>query len=120
MPYNYKDFEVVQVAFPRESSVLAHLREEAVRYKGRVVVGPHILELLTDRDSHLYGTAEGQGKGIWFPSSYQVVSAPTPDKPDEKTVIRVEQAVIVEEFNSEDIDVQAALLAAAFSDDDDD
>jgi hypothetical protein len=113
MPYNYDEHEVVQVAFPRNSPVLARLKEEALRYKGKSVVGPHILELLVDRDAHLYGTAEGQGKGIWFPASYQVVtSAPQP-------VTEVAQAAeIVAESKTDEIDDQAAAMAASFTDDD--
>lgn len=116
MPYNYDEFEVIQVAFPRNSPILARLKEEAARYKGKPVAGPHIFELLADRDAHIYGTAEGQGKGIWFPPSYQVVQVAQTPVQDE---IRVEQTDIVEEADATDIELQAASMAAAFSDDDD-
>jgi hypothetical protein len=117
MPYNYDEFEVVQVAFPRNSLVLARLKEEAARYKGKPVAGPHILELLVDRDAHVYGEAEGQGKGIWFPSSYQIhVTSEAPQPVTEK----VQPADVVSESPAADIDSQAASMAGAFADDDDD
>jgi len=118
MPYNYDEFEVIQVAFPRNSPILTRLKEEAARYKGKAVAGPHIFELLADRDAHIYGSAEGQGKGIWFPPSYQVIVqvAQTPVLGE----TRVEQTDVVEEADATDIDLQAASMAAAFGDDDDD
>jgi hypothetical protein len=114
MPYDYEQFEVVQVAFPRNSPVLARLKEEAARYKGKPVAGPHIFELLVDRDAHLYGTAEGTGKGIWFPPSYQTVQVVPNLAPQQQ----VEPTDVVAESNVDDIDNQAASMAAAFADDD--
>jgi hypothetical protein len=114
MPYNYDEFEVIQVAFPRHSPVLARLKEEAARYKGKPVTGPHIFELLADRDAHIYGTAEGEGKGIWFPPSYQVQIVNETIPP----VTKAEPADVVVESNVDDIDSQAASMAAAFADDD--
>ncbi len=116
MPYNYDEFEVVQVAFPRNSAVLARLKEEARRYKGKPVAGPHILELLVDRDAHIYGKAEGEGKGIWFPPSYQTVVQAGPSAFPES---HAEQTDVIEESSAKDIDSQAASMAAAFADDDD-
>src|SRR5215469_15127214 len=117
MPYDYDQFEVIQVAFPRNSPVLSRLKREAARYKGKPVAGPHIFELLVDRDAHLYGSAEGQGKGIWFPPSYQVVEriAQTPVQNE----VRVEQTDVVEEADATDVESLAASMAAAFRDDDD-
>jgi hypothetical protein len=114
MPYNYDSVEVIQVAFPRNSPVLARLKREAARYKGKPVVGPHIFELLADRDAHIYGTAEGEGKGIWFPPSYQVAvtEAPTP-----KVEPPARETNVIEESTLTDIDRQAESFAAAFGDD---
>jgi hypothetical protein len=117
MPHNYQDYEVVQVAFPRNSPVLARLKEEAKRYTGRANAGPHIFELLVDRDAHLYGSAEGEGRGIWFPPSYQPqVIATVP--PEEQLHVEPPPTVI-EESDTDLIDKQAASMAAAFADDDD-
>lgn len=115
MPHNYEDFEVVQVAFPRNSPVLARLKEEARRYKGRANAGPHIFELLVDRDAHIYGSAEGAGKGIWFPPSYQIVTTVPSEAPSEAAPSQA----IIEESNTDEISKQAASMAAAFADDDD-
>lgn len=111
MPHNYEDFEVVQVAFPRNSPVLARLKEEAKRYTGRGNAGPHILELLVDRDTHIYGTSEGDGKGIWFPPSYRVKFVSNE---------HVSQIIpeIVEESSVDVINEQAAKMAASFAEDD--
>jgi hypothetical protein len=117
MPHNYEQFEVIQVAFPRNSPVLARLKEEAKRYTGRANAGPHIFELLVDRDAHIYGEAEGQGKGIWFPPNYQVVVQVSQTRVQDE--VHVEQTDVVEEADATDIDLQAASMAAAFRDDDD-
>ena len=118
MPHNYEQFEVIQVAFPRNSPVLARLKEEAKRYTGRANAGPHIFELLVDRDAHIYGTAEGEGKGIWFPPSYQVrlVTTTVPaEAPREATLT----PAALEESDTDEISKQAASMATAFADDDD-
>jgi hypothetical protein len=115
MPYNYEDFEVIQVAFPRHSPVLARLKEEAARYRGKPIAGPHIFELLVDRDAHIYGSAEGQGKGIWFPPSYQMfVQGPS------NAVPRVAEPSDLVGVSVADIESQAESMAAAFGKDDDD
>jgi hypothetical protein len=118
MPHNYEQSEVIQVAFPRNSPVLARLKEEAKRYTGRANAGPHIFSLLVDRDAHIYGSAEGEGKGIWFPPSYQtrlVTTAPS-ETPHETAD---PPPVAIEESDTDLIDKQAASMAAAFADDDD-
>ncbi len=117
MPHNYEQFEVVQVAFPRNSPVLARLKEEAKRYTGRANAGPHIFELLVDRDAHIYGSAEGGGKGVWFPPSYQIVT--TAPSEVRENVPSKEKQTIIEESNTDLIEQQAASMAATFADDDD-
>lgn len=115
MPHNYEDFEVVQVAFPRHSPVLARLKEEARRYKGRANAGPHIFALLVDRDAHIYGSAEGGGKGIWFPPSYQIIPTVHAVPPREGAP----PPAVIEESDTDEIAKQATSMAAAFADDDD-
>src|SRR6516164_7596966 len=99
MPHNYEQFEVIQVAFPRNSPVLARLKEEAKRYTGRANAGPHIFELLVDRDAHIYGSAEGVGKGIWFPPSYQIQIVTTAPSEARENDPSKEKPTIIEESN---------------------
>jgi len=109
MPHNYQDYDVVQVAFPRHCRVLARLKAEALRYTGRANAGPHIYELLVDRDAHVYGTAEGNGKGIWFPASSQVIVAVRDQNQEPPAVIGESDADLIEK--------QAESFAATFDDD---
>lgn len=111
MPYDLKRFVLVQVPLPVDSQLVAHLKAEATRYSGHPHLGPHIAALLTDRDAHIYGTAEGAGKGIWFPPAYGVhVPASKRDEPatlseevSENTIESIaDQARAMASFGGED------------------
>ncbi|GCE49873.1 hypothetical protein EI42_05892 [Thermosporothrix hazakensis] len=114
MPRNTEEFEYVQVPFPKGSAVVQHLREEARRYSGRAFVGPHIALLLIDRDAHLYGSAEGQGRGIWFPPAYLARLPPVAEEPplqDVEAPVKMSEAEVVQ--------AQArAMVQMQFGDDD--
>lgn len=121
MPRNSQAFVYVQVPFPKNSSVLEHLKKEAKRYKNSKKtppIGPHIAELLEDRDAHIYETAEGDGKGIWFPPRYlaqnvvQVTHPPAHTDDDSLEVITADEIATVQD--------NASAFVSSLDDDDDD
>ena len=69
MPRNPDTHVYVSVPIRKDSTLLAHLKEEAQQARGhkRIQLGPYVATLLEERDRQLSG--QGEGKAFWF-SSY--------------------------------------------------
>src|SRR5579859_7912842 len=68
MPRNLDENIYLSVPIRKDSSLLAHLKEEAQQARGhkRIQMGPYVSSLLEERDHQLYG--KGEGQALWFSS----------------------------------------------------
>lgn len=125
-----KDYVYIPVPVRVDSQLYRHLKEEASRTIGnpkkQIPIGPYVAALLEDRDRALYG--EEEQRGLWFSTNHHYLSALI-EETVQKVVsslpmgtwqVSVKPAETIEEASDDEQDAQAATLAAAWGDEDDD
>src|SRR5579859_2397092 len=124
MPRNLDENIYLSVPIRKDSSLLAHLKDEAQRARGhkRIQMGPYVSSLLEERDHQLYG--EGEGQALWFSSHpaslaqlievavQKAIASILPSLPLLTTQVQ-SLSELVEESEEETIEQEAAALAAS-------